>query len=291
MQDQNTQIKALISLLDDPDVIVFEQVRSKLEEYGNSVIPVLERAWEQHEFGPLFEERVEELIQYIQNTSRLNRLSNWVQSEDRDLEEGLVSVATYQYPEVDKSSIGSFIDKLEKDIWLELNNELTALEKLKVINHIIFDVYQFGPNKDDYHNPDNSYINRVIETRKGNPISLSCLYLILAKRLNLPIVGINLPRHFILGWGDIFSLVEGKSFEEMDMLFYFNPFSQGAVFGKQDISAFLQEINIEEKPEFFRPCNNLDIVYRTLNNLSYAYQKLNLPQRVEEVNALKKALK
>jgi regulator of sirC expression with transglutaminase-like and TPR domain len=290
VDSQHKSLQALISLLDDPDHSVFEHVRSEIEKLGHNAIPALEHAWESHEFGELFEERVENLIQMIQSSSVVNGLSLWVHSEEQNLLEGLLTLTKFRYPNLKLDFVHEFFEKARKDIWLELNDELTALEKLKVINHILFDVYGFAANKDDYHHPDNSFIHRVIETRKGNPISLSCLYLILARQLELPIYGVNLPRHFILAWVDQVSIDEGKTPKDADILFYFNPFSEGAVFGANDIDAFLQELQIKPNPIFFRPCTSIDILKRTLNNLGYAYQQLGLKEKAEEIFALKKSL-
>lgn len=290
MEAPEKSLQALIQLLDDPDRLVFEHVRSEIEKFGHNAIPALEVAWESHSYGELFEQRVEDLIQYIQNSSVVNGLSQWVQNTEQDLLEGLLTISKYQYPNLKTDKTLAFIETLRKDIWLELNDELTALEKLKVINHILFDVHGFSGNKSDYNNPDNSFIHRVIESKKGNPISLSCIYLILAKKLELPIYGINLPRHFILAWVDQVSLAEGKTPQEADILFYFNPFSGGAVFGKNDISAFLKELQIKPEKAYYSPCSNIDILKRTLNNLGFAYQKLNQKEKASEIFALKKSL-
>lgn len=290
MDSQTKSLQALICLLDDPDALVFEHVRSEIEKLGDSAIPALEEAWESHSFGELFEQRVEELIQYIQSSSVTNGLSKWVQSDEQNLLEGLLTISRFQYPNLKEDAARAFLTQAEKDIWLELNNELTALEKLKVINHILFDVHKLKGNKEDYNNPDNSFIHRVTETKKGNPISLACIYLILADKLHLPIYGINLPRHFILAWVDPFSFLEGKTLEEADILFYFNPFSEGAVFGRNDISAFLTELKINPEPSFFKPCSNIDIIKRSLNNLGFAYQQLNQKEKADEIFRLKKSL-
>lgn len=286
----NNSIQALISLLDDPDHSIFEHVRSEIEKMGNDAIPALEEAWENHSYGDLFSSRIEDLIQSIQNNSTINTLSNWVQSGEQDLLKGLIAVAKYQYPGLQEEPILELFNKIEKDVWIELNDELTSLEKLKVINHILFDVHGFLGNKTDYNNPDNSYINRVLETKKGNPISLSCIYMVLAKRLELPIYGINLPRHFILAWVDPYSVMQGKEIDETDILFYFNPFSEGAVFGRNDISSFLEELRIEPNKSFFTPCSTLDIMKRTLNNLGYAYQSKGMAYKARDIFGLKKSL-
>ena len=284
------ELQALISLLDDPDELVFQQIRSQIEQIGDEAIPALEYACEINEYGLLFEDRVTELIQQIQNSSIINGLSNWLDTSDQDLLEGLIKICKYQYPNLNEKEIYDFFDRLEKDIWLELNDGLTALEKLKVINHIIFDVYGFNGNREDYNNPDNSFINMVISQKIGNPISLSCIYLILGKRLNLPIKGINLPRHFILAWEDDFEPLMGKDHNDFEVLFYFNPFSSGAVFGKQDVQLFLKEINIKPDPSFFNACSNLSIIKRFLNNLIHSYTKINKLEKAKEISSLKRAL-
>ena len=149
------ELQALISLLDDPDELVFQQIRSQIEQIGDEAIPALEYACEINEYGLLFEDRVTELIQQIQNSSIINGLSNWLDTPDQDLLEGLIKICKYQYPDLNEKEIYDFFDRLEKDIWLELNDGLTALEKLKVINHIIFDVYGFNGNREDYNNSEN----------------------------------------------------------------------------------------------------------------------------------------
>jgi len=288
--EQEKELLALISLLDDPDELVFEQIRLQIEQIGDIAIPALEQACESHEYGLLFEDRVSELIQQIQNSSIINGLSNWIDSSEQDLLDALLVISRYEYPGLKEKEVLDFFDRLEKDVWLELNDGLTALEKLKVINHILFDVYGFSGNREDYSNPDNSFINKVVQNKTGNPISMSCVYLILAKRLNLPIRGVNLPRHFILAWEDDFEDLMGKDHDDFEVLFYFNPFSEGAVFGKQDVHSFLQEIKIKPEATFFKACSNLDIVKRTLNNLMHSYKQLNNENKAQEIATLKKAI-
>ncbi len=284
------ELNALIHLLDDPDEHVFDQVSKKLQSLGTDAIPALEEAWEHQAYGILFQSRVESLIHQIQLDLVKTRLSEWSDSTDKPLLEGLILIARYQYPDLDVDSIYSFFDQLEKDIWLELHDGLTALEKLKVINHLIFDVYHFKGNVDNYLAPDNSYINKVIETRSGNPISMAIVYILMAKRLELPIYGVNLPRHFILAWGDEMSQMTNKDHNDPSILFYINPFSSGAIFSREDISAFLKEIKLKPNPIFFLPCTNYDIILRTLNNLANSYNQNKQPEKAEDIRELQRAM-
>ena len=290
MASAQDEIKALISLLDDPDEMVFDQIRLKIESMGEEIIPVLEDAWEHQAYGILFQSRVENIIHNIQFDNVKADLGKWAATEEKDLLDGMLALAKYQYPEIDDDEIRALINKIEKDIWLEFHDGLTALEKLKVFNHIMFDVHGFEGNKKHYHSTDNSFINRVLESKKGNPISLAVLYLILADRLDLPVYGVNLPRHFILAWGDLMDFSLGDS-DEPKILFYINPFSGGSVFGKRDIDAFLKELKLKPNPIFFLPCSNYDIMVRSMNNLIHSYEQDGQGHKAEEIRELQRIIK
>lgn len=284
------ELEALICLLDDPDEVVYSQIRNRLVSIGSDVIPALENAWEHNSFGVLFQNRVEEIVHDIQFASVFDQLKTWSNSGGPDLLEGLLLISRYQYPDLDEEPIRKTIDKLTKDIWLELNNNLTALEKVRVMNHMLFEVHGFGGNTTNYHAPQNSYLNNVVESRKGNPISLSAIYTIIANRLELPIFGINLPKHFVLAYVDLVSMQPGTPISEANILFYINPFSRGGVFSRKEIDFFLKQLDLKPDSKYFTPCNNLAIVRRILNNLTYSYNKLGYPDKVAEIEQLSNAL-
>ena len=174
------QIHALVSLLDDPDEQVFSQIQNKLLQLGEDVIPVLESAWE-NSFDSVLQQRIEAIIHLIQFDNIRRSLREWALPEQQDLLTGAILIARYQYPDLDDAALRKHVEQIKQDIWLELNNNLTALEKVKVINHILFDVHNFSSNTQNYHAPQNSYINNVLESKKGNPVSLSIIYAVLAQ--------------------------------------------------------------------------------------------------------------
>lgn len=287
---ENNEIQALIQLLDDPDPIVFGHVEEKLKSFGKPVIPVLEHAWEETVLGAEFQIRVEKIIHSIQFDDVIEHLTKWQKEDNNDLLKGLIIISKYQYPDLDEQAIYKKIERLEQEIWLELNNNLTALEQVRILNHILFEVHQFSGNTTNYHDPKNSYINTFLESKKGNPISLSILYMILAQRLSLPIYGVNLPKHFVLAYcGTDNFFLSGKT-DENNVLFYINPFSQGGVFSTKEIEEFLEKMNLEPTDLFTKPCQNIDIIKRVLNNLFFAYQKLGYDEKMMEMEVLQKCL-
>jgi regulator of sirC expression with transglutaminase-like and TPR domain len=281
---QENELKALIQLLEDPDDQIFDQIRTKLLSLGQEVIPALEDAWEAT-FNNTLQNRIEDIIQKIQFNSVCDALRLWALSGGEDLLAGTLLIARYQYPDLDEEQIRRQIELIRKDVWLELNPNLTAFEKVRVINHILFEVYSFTGNTSNYHAPQNSYINNVLESKRGNPLLLSILYSIIAQGLNIPVYGVNLPEHFILAYRD--DMAERVSTDDEEpILFYINPFSRGAVFSRREIDDFLKQLKLEPTRKFYETCSNIDIIKRQLRNLIIAYEKLGYPNKVEDLKKL-----
>lgn len=283
-------ITALISLLDDPDEEIFSHIREKLLSYGSPVIPFLEREWEKS-FESVIQTRIENIIHHIQFNDTFENLKKWVESGGKDLLSGIILLARYQYPDLDEDAILKQIERIKHDAWLELNPNLTALEKVRVLNHIIFEVHGFSGNTTNFHAPQNSYINNVLESKRGNPLSLSILYSIIAQSLDIPIYGVNLPEHFILAYAtEKTDLPVPISSKDEKVMFYINPFSKGTVFGKHEVDSFLRQLKVKPVPAFYEPCSNIDMIRRLVNNLSYAYEKLGYPDKVKDIRKLLKAV-
>ncbi|MFP4059889.1 MAG: transglutaminase-like domain-containing protein [bacterium] len=278
------EIKALINLLDDPDEEVFTTVSAQLKDKGREVIPVLEAVWEDS-LDELLQERLENLIHDIEFNSTRASLNNWVKSGGIELLEGFFLISKFHYPELNYNQVVETIEKIKNDIWLELNPHLTALEKVRIVNHVLFDVHGFSGNMSDFYNPSNSYVNYLLETKKGNPISLSILYSYLGQTLDIPVHGVNLPKNFILAYVDEFS------HREDNILFYVNPFNKGAVLGKKEIDHFLRQQGLEPQDSFYQPCSNIEIIQRVVLNLIMAYEKKGEKNKVEDLQKLFHMLK
>jgi hypothetical protein len=152
-------------------------------------------------------------------------------------------------------------------------------------------VHNFSGNTQNYHAPQNSYINNVLESKKGNPLSLSLIYLIVAQDLKIPICGVNLPEHFVLCYRDVHQLMTVKTKRDAEMiaegiLFYVNPFSRGAVFGKGQLDIYLKKMNMKIQSDFYQPCSNLEMVKRLLRNLIFSYKKLGYIEKKEELQKM-----
>jgi regulator of sirC expression with transglutaminase-like and TPR domain len=283
----SSEIAALISLIEDPDESIFHQVRSVIVSKGADIIPQLEHCWEQNHYGLLFQERVEQLIHSIHFNNISVQLKAWSSDENAELIEGALLINRYQYPSFDDSEVRRSISALRQDVWLELNDNLTAIEQVNVINHILYTVHGFQGNKANYIAPQNSYLADVLTAKKGNPLSLAVIYQVIANSLDIPIYGVNLPNHFILAYLDENKL--GMSPEQCPddgILFYINPFSNGTIIHKSEIDAFLMHLELPQSVRYYQPCQPADIIKRMLNNLVFAYQQQGKTEKAEELKKL-----
>ncbi len=280
MEDEK-EIASLIKLLDDPDPEIFKHIENKLLDYGYGVISYLEKAWEQS-FDALQQERIENLVHKIQYQNVKEDLSLWYQSGGFDLLRGILIVNKYQYPDLDEQKVINQIEVIKRDIWLQMMYDASPVEKVKLINHIFYTIYGFSGNTTNHKDPQNSYLSQVLESKKGNQISLAIIYAIIAQKLDIPIYGVNLPQHFILAYED----EAEKSDDENGILFYINVFNKGYIFGKKDIDLFLKQLNIQPEKFFYEPCSNTEIIKRVLRNLISSYEELGSEEKVRELRDL-----
>ncbi len=270
----NQNISAIVNLLDDPDQIIYDEIKKKLIEVGPSCIPVLEKVIFENKLGVVFTSRANNLISEIKLNQFLSTHQYWLKNPF-NLIDGIMDIDQYFFPNVTRNYIEHEINEIVKDINSDINNNMSPIEKVKVINEVIFDVHKVRGDKKDYHNPKNSSFGSLIKNKKGNPLTISILYVEIARKLGIPIKGINLPNHFIVGYlkNDNFSIHQSvDQYTKEDVIFYINPFSNGVILKHSDIEDFIKEIKISYDHYYFVPCKFRDITKRVLTNLTYSYR-------------------
>src|ERR1700761_4289943 len=275
------EVNSLIKLLDDPDQDIYNHVHDKLLSYGTAAIQYLESAFEEA-FDPIQQERIVNLVHEIQFGIVKNDLKLWFQSGAFDLLQGILIINRYQYPDLDEQKVINQIEGIKRDIWIQMMNEASPAEQIKLINHVFYNIYGFSGNVSNHLDPQNSYLSQVLETKKGSQTSLAIVYSIIAQKLDIPVYGVNLPQHFILAYLD-----ESQQSEfEGGILFYINAFNKGFIFGRRDVDMFLKQLNLKSDKQFYEPCSNTDIIKRVLRNLITAYEHLGSTEKVQELTGL-----
>ncbi|MEL6589115.1 MAG: transglutaminase-like domain-containing protein [Bacteroidota bacterium] len=274
---KETELKALISLLDDEDPSVKTHVEQQLLELGELVLPQLERAWESSE-DELLQSRIEDVIHLIQSRQSILSLRDWRAKGGGDLLDGWFYTTQYHYPELDFELYRKAINRLVNRIWLELRSGMNIPEQLMVVNRMLFNKEKYRANQRSPHLPQNYYLNTLIETKQGSPLSLGLIYMAVCAELQIPVEGILLPDYFVLVYRD--------SQNE----FFIDVFNQGAFFVRNDLTRFLEEMKVEDKAEYYEPSSKIYLILALIERQIRGYERAQNDKKAKSLKLLLKGI-
>lgn len=271
MNDQ--QFKALVSLLDDDDPVVSNQVWGELLAMGHAGVSRLEAEWEISQ-DPAIQSILEDTIHRLQLKEVTQDLLEWRKGGGEDLLKGWFLVSRIQFPDLEFDPLRKEVSRLVNKAWLEMEAGTSPEDQIGVLNHLIFRMEGYGPNNARPQHAHNNYLNYLIEQQQGNVTSLSMLYLIVAKQLDLPIGGILLPGYFVL------------QYQDQKSPFFIDVFNGGKVFDRDRLENYLKQVNVESKASFFRPTSNIYMILSLLNNLTSDYTRMGKDEMVEDIEEI-----
>ncbi|RYY66656.1 MAG: hypothetical protein EOO12_03605 [Chitinophagaceae bacterium] len=267
--EQTKEIYALLHLIEDPDEEIFGAVSTRIVEFGRQIVPNLESLWEN-----TLSERVQERIELLIHRLHVNDLSEdfrqWSLAGHHDLLVGGLLAAKFQYPDLTTASIVQEIEKLRRNIWLELNNYLTPLEQVRIVTGILYGYYGLKGMETAYTDVNDFLIHKTLESRRGNQVANGLLYLILCELLDIPVRAIGIPRQFILAY-----FKPGYSSEELDqpiskIEFFIDPTS-GMVFTHKDLELYFKRIQVPAVHSYFRPYSNKRVIQALLEEMGKCF--------------------
>jgi regulator of sirC expression with transglutaminase-like and TPR domain len=280
----NKEISALLHLIDDPDEYVYSTVSEKIISFGKAIIPNLENLWE-NTTSEEIQERIELLIHRLHFRDLTADFTAWVEGEN-DLLQGALLVAKYHYPELQENTVKQEIEKLRRNIWLELNNYLTPLEQINVITSILYNYYKQKGIEFAYNNPDDYLINKALESKKGNAVANGIIYLVLCELLDVPVKAINIPRQFIMAYFDPqHDLLNPVGHASEKINFYVDPLN-GQMYSHQDVENYFKRISVSPTASYFRPMNNKKIIQFLLEELSKCFDNDRNRYKMDELLSL-----
>ncbi len=279
-------LHALISMMDEPDDVIYSSLKEKVLSYEEEAVPVLEEAW-MAATDLLVVSRLEELMEEINFKLVFNRLKLWLEQGAGNLHMAMLAINKLGNKDFDEHKYSNLIELLFKDTWLEINDNLTALEKTKVLNHIFFKVHQFNGKAAQSHAVSDFFVANLLETKEGNPTSLGILYLSVAQYLKLPVFGVNLPGHLILAYTSDHNLLnKNEQYGRDDILFYINPYNEGAVFTENEIERYIKQVKLDNKEHYFLPAGNKAVIARYLKEIRLYYNHENDKQKADYIAIL-----
>lgn len=262
------QRRALISLLADDDAAIAETVRGKLLSYGAVVGEWLRPYLLSEE--PLLRRRARQIITHFERQVADTEFLSFClkQGEEFDVEEGVWLLARTQYPQINVAGYRAVLDDFALELRERLDLNGSTEHILGVLNEFLFQRLKFTGNEKNYYDPENSYLNRVLDRRTGNPIGLCLVYLLLARRLKLPMAGIGLPGHFICRYQSSRSEV------------YVDVFNFGNLLTKGDCIKYLIRTNHGLHEGHLSPVSARRILLRICASLHQIYSQLEAAEEI-----------
>lgn len=270
------EIRALIHLLGDDDIKTAQIARKTLLESRHDAQPFLEEA--RDSLDPHVRTRVYSILERLRLDELGSRFEEFsaMPSAWLDLEEGAFLIAESGYPNINRAHYREMLDNIAGDfktLWEE-RGLTRGRELIEALNDYFFNELGFTGNHTTYYDPDNSYLNQVLDRRIGIPISLSMVYLLIARRLRIPVIGISMPGHFLLQYND--SL-------------FIDAFQKGQLLNRGECVQYLMNNGFGFHPAYLSPTPTRFMLVRMLTNLIQIYSTQD-PDRADSLSSFRDML-
>lgn len=279
---ETQEINALLNLVDDPDQEVYTTVSNKIINFGRGIIPNLENLWENTADEDI-QNRIEYLIHKLHYNDLTSDFKEWKGSKDNDLLFGSLLVAKFQYPNLQTNQVVQDIEKIRRNIWLELNNYLTPLEQANVLKSILYNYYRLVGTEVDYKNTDQFYLHKVLETKKGSTFINSIIYQILCELLDIKAKVINIPNQMLIAF-------YGADYESelilgipQEKILFFVDASDGSAHSHQEINNYFKRLGLTLTPKYLKPLSNKRIIQLLIEELSQCFNKASSQEKHQEL--------
>ena len=271
-----SEIESLIQLMEDPDPFIQQSVQDRFTELGINAVPLLDEfrieTKDQNEKSKI-RSIIHQLTFPSLKTDFHEVLEKGVHNR-KSLELAVFTLSRFGNPTLRITDFEKQLDHFSTMVEPTIRYRLDERRKMKQLIKFVFEDLNFSGDTEDYHNPANCFIDQVIRRRRGLPISLSMVVMFIARRLEMPFFGINMPIHFMLNYVS----------EKEEVLI--DPYDNGAIVSYDQCYFFLKKNNIEPKPDHFKIATDLEILIRCIRNLIHSYERLEQTTYAEDLKEL-----
>ena len=267
--ETNKEISALFTLIDDPDEEVFVAVSDKIIDYGKNIIPNLEHLWETTPDEDV-QGRIEILIHRLHYRDLTEDFRQWNVSGHHDLMLGALLTCKFQYPDLSTTPVLQEIEKVRRNIWLELDNYLTPLEQINIVTSILYSYYGLKGGESNYQETNEFLLHKVLEAKRGNQISNGILYLVLCELLDIPVKALSVPKQFVIAYFKPGYSDENLKNPQEKIEFFIDP-TTGQVFTHKDVETYFKRISVPISAAYFKPQPNKKVIQQLLEETSKCF--------------------
>ena len=281
----SNELVALFRLIDDPDEDVYNVVSGRIIDYGKKIIPNLENLWE-NSISLEVQTRIEHLIHRLHYSDLVQDFKDWNNSDDQNLIAGAILAARFQYHDIKPSAIFIQIEKLRKNIWLELNNYLTPLEQANVLTSIIFKYYQLKGGEVKYSKLGEFCINKVVETKNGNAITNAIIYQSVCELLNVNARLINIPNQMLIAYYHSDFETDLTMIKPQDQINFYVDAINGNAFSQNEVDSYLKREGLPNSSAFYKPMTHGNIIHLLLKEMAKCYFAPHHQYKRDELNEI-----
>lgn len=264
-QLSDREIKAFVNLLEDSEEKTLNLIAKQVNNLDDFSLRYIDRMIEDSENDQLVDNWY-----YISKLSLSDQIQAW--KKGCDLEDGLFLLARLKTPGILVDKYAAVLDSYADRVTEKCSPSDAPEAVIHAINQVLFFEEGYVGNQADYYSLDNNFIHTVIETKAGNPIMLSCLYVLVARRLGLDVKGVGTPGHFIIEFNGIL----------------IDPFFSGREVTKDECVARAQELNVYWREEYLDAVDDHLVIARCIRNLIAIYKKLNDFEKAADATSILK---
>lgn len=259
----DTELKSIVTLLDDTDDFVVKAINKRMLGRGASVLSDLEELYNR-EKSYKTKGLIADKIQFLSNEFVLEEFENMLLRDYPDLERGIYLISKLIVPDIDEIYFKDLIGVLIRDLVEEINDRKTALEKMQIFNHIFYHRLLFKCGDYPVTRESTTVLTSVLSSRHGIPLSISLVYFLLARCVGLEVYPMCFPGGFV------------PSYVENDkILFYMDIFRDGEIFSESRLKYYLenQGVDIDTSAFEVRDDRTLLLVYLEVLHFMYTQKE------------------
>ena len=272
------RLDALARLLGDESPTVWREIQREVDVAGKIAVPMLKRT-ARHDDSPRARARARQLLLARDRKLVVRRLIRFACKPIKDLERGLLLLARHHSPDLDVRPYKKALDGLAREVARRAANCRSDAERCRVLCEYLGRELRYGGELDDYHHPDNAHLHRTIERNTGLPLTVTALYMFVARRIGLRVAPLPLPGHVML---------RAYGGEETVIV---DPFYYGHVRTERECLQYLAQNGLKFQAEWFRDADDRTMFERQVMNLYKCYELRGLTRELRGLRPLMRVLR
>lgn len=272
---ENTELAALLYLLEDPDPEIFRRIKERIFQYGNDGITALNQ-YRKESTDAIVQLRINQIMHEMHYTKLVDRFQRWLENDENNLLEGIAIITSYKHPQLDPKDVKEGVRAIKKDIWDAFGNNLSPARATSALNEIFFDRYGFEIQPDSQLEESDYFFHETLLNRSGGRPAVGMLYAAIAAELNLPIYVVAVPKgNFLLAYmAQTYDSTRDFRDHPIDAHFFIDPGSFGSTYPRTEAyEKYVRKAADNTFGDWLYPLSNAESIQLILDEMATFYKE------------------